>query len=74
MIFNTYSPEKSSNQTDSLIIIFRMTKPIGTFHKEAKPQEVAEKAAFSQTALSKHIDGELTGGEKHGRKKVHKMS
>lgn len=39
MIFNTYSPEKSSNQTDSLIIILSMTKPIGSVHKEAKPQE-----------------------------------
>lgn len=43
---------------------------IDTLHKEGKPQKViAERAGCSQSAVSKHIHGKLTGREKCGRKR-----
>src|SRR4029434_3708011 len=43
---------------------------IDTLHEEGKPQKViAGRAGCSQSALSKHIHGKLTGREKCGRKR-----
>ena len=43
---------------------------IDTLHEEGKPQKViAERAGCSQSAVSKHIHGKLTGREKCGRKR-----
>lgn len=45
-------------------------KVVDTLHKA--PQKVAaKKAGCSQNAVSKHINGKLTGIEKRRRKKVH---
>lgn len=41
-------------------VTFHM-KLMDSLHKEGKPQVIAEKAGGSQTAVSKHIDGKLTG-------------
>ncbi|KAM9488445.1 uncharacterized protein Hap1MRO34_005380 [Clarias gariepinus] len=43
---------------------------IDTLHKEGKPQKViAIKACCSQSAVSRHIRGKMTGREKCGRKR-----
>ncbi|KAM9488957.1 uncharacterized protein Hap1MRO34_005782 isoform 1-T3 [Clarias gariepinus] len=43
---------------------------IDTLHKEGKPQKyIAKKACCSQSAVSKHIRGKMTGREKCGRKR-----
>lgn len=45
-------------------------KIIDTLHKEGKPQKViAKKAGCSQSSVSKHITGKLTGRENCGRKR-----
>lgn len=45
-------------------------KIIDSLHKEGKPQKViAKKAGCSQSSVSKHITGKLTGREKCGRKR-----
>ena len=43
---------------------------IDSLHKEGKPQKIiAERAGCSQSAVSKHIHGKLTGRKKCGRKR-----
>ncbi len=43
---------------------------IDTLHKEGKPQTfIAKKAGCSQSAVSKHVNGKLSGRKKCGRKR-----
>ncbi len=45
---------------------------IDTLHKEGKPQTfIAKEAGCSQSAVSKHVNRKLSGGEKVRKKKMH---
>lgn len=52
-----------------------LTTLIDTLHKDGWPQKAgAERASWSQSAVSKHAHEKLTGREKCDRKKVYNIS